>query len=159
MIHHKRLNMAIYLGVFVTLIDQMSKWWLVHEGLPPPQTIRIVNPFLNLVLVENRGVTFGLLSRLDPHITFYFLIGMALIILALLGRWLWRTSSTSVAIGLGLIIGGAVGNIIDRLRFEVVIDFLDFHYDQYHWYAFNVADSAIVTGVAILLLDSVIRGR
>ena len=158
MIHHKRFNIAVYLGLFVAIVDQTSKWWVVHQALPPGN-VRVVTSFLNLVLVENRGVTFGLLSRLDPHITFYFLVGTALIILALLGRWLWRTGSTPVAIGLGLIIGGAVGNIIDRLRFGVVVDFLDFHFGQYHWYAFNVADSAIVTGVAILLLDSVIRGR
>ena len=158
MIHHKRFNIAIYLGVFTVLIDQMSKWWLIHDVNPPPTGER-VNAFLNLVMVENRGVTFGLLSHFDPKITFYFLLATAAVILLLLGRWLWLTTSTSVAVGLGLIIGGAIGNIIDRLRFGVVVDFLDFHYGEYHWYAFNIADSAIVTGVAILLLDSVIRGR
>jgi signal peptidase II len=158
MINHKRFNIAVYLGMFVVLVDQLTKWWVVHD-LASSSDVREVAPFLNLVLVENRGVTFGLLSHFDPRITFYFLVATSLIILLLLGRWLWRTGSTPVAIGLGLIIGGAVGNVIDRVRFRVVIDFLDFHIGQYHWYAFNVADSAIVAGVAILLLDSVIRGR
>lgn len=158
MIYHKRFNIAVYLSVLVVLGDQMSKWWLIHYANPPPEGM-VINPFLNLVLVENRGVTFGLLSHLDPKIIFYLLISTAAVILVLLGRWLWRTTSILVSVGLGLIIGGAIGNLIDRLRFTVVIDFLDFHYGSYHWYAFNVADSAIVTGVAILLLDSLIRKR
>ena len=89
----------------------------------------------------------------------YFLTAVAAVILFLLGRWLWRTTSALVAIGLGAIMGGAIGNVIDRLRFGAVVDFLDFHYEHYHWYAFNIADAAIVTGVCLLLLDSLVRGR
>ena len=88
-----------------------------------------------------------------------FLIGVAVIILFLLGRWLWRTSSTTVALALGGIMGGAVGNVIDRVRYGAVVDFLDFYYRNYHWYAFNVADAAIVTGVALLLIDGMVRGK
>jgi signal peptidase II len=156
--HHKRHSMAIYLATFVVLADQMSKWWVMHQIVPPPEGISVTD-FLNLVIVKNRGVTFGLLSRFDPHWMSYALIGLAAMILFLLGRWLWRTSSTLVAVALGLIMGGAIGNIIDRFRFGAVVDFLDFHLAGYHWYSFNLADSAIVTGVGLLFLDGLIRGR
>jgi len=161
-ISRERFNIAIYLAVLVMLLDQMSKWWLVHEIAPPPGGLAVI-PFFNLVLVENRGATFGLLSRFDPNITFYFFTVTAAIILLFLGPWLWRTSSTLVAFGIGFIMGGAVGNVIDRIRFGAVIDFLDFYVNfqgqAHHWPAFNLADSAIVTGVALLLLDSIVRKR
>src|ERR1700730_5760858 len=101
--YHKRFNIAVYLVVFVALCDQMSKWWIIHEMMPG-RTIVHLNSFLNLVLVENRGVTFGLLSRFDPRVMFYFLTFTTGVILFFLGRWLWRTSSTLVSIALGLII-------------------------------------------------------
>ena len=155
---HKRFNMAVYLAVFVLLFDQVSKWWLVSILMQPPRIVPL-NPFLNLVLVQNRGITFGLLSRFDPRITFYFLTITAGIILFLLGRWLWLTTSTLVSTALGFVIGGALGNVIDRLHYGVVVDFLDFHIGEHHWYSFNLADSAIVTGVGLLLLDSLGRKR
>src|SRR5262245_53306908 len=115
-IYHKRFSIAVYLATLVALCDQMSKWWLIYQ-INPPQGGVHVNQFFNLVLVENRGVTFGLMSQFDPKVTVYFFVGIAVIILGMLGRWLWKTSSTLVAVGLGFIIGGAIGNIIDRVRF------------------------------------------
>jgi len=118
-----------------------------------------VTSFLNFALVWNKGVTFGLFNKNTQHFLPYILIGVAALILFLLGRWLWRTGSTPVALALGAIMGGAIGNVIDRLRYGAVVDFLDFHYGTYHWYAFNIADAAIVTGVALLLLDGMVRGK
>ncbi len=158
MIRHHRFTIASYLMVFVALCDQLSKWWLLDKVMQPPQTVP-VTPFLNLVLVWNKGVTFGLLNRFDHQYISYFLVAVAAVILFLLGRWLWRTSSTPVAIGLGAIMGGAIGNVIDRLRHGAVVDFLDFYYRDYHWYAFNLADAAIVTGVALLLIDGMVKGK
>jgi len=155
---HKRFSIAVYLVALVALVDQMSKWWIVHEVMQPPRTIP-VSSFFNLVLVKNAGVTFGFLNHFDARWVFWFLLTVAGAILFLLGRWLWRTHSTPVAIGLSLIMGGAIGNVIDRLCYGVVIDFLDFHLGNYHWYSFNLADSAIVTGVGLLLLDGLIKGR
>jgi signal peptidase II len=149
---------AAYLGVFIALADQLSKWWLLNAVMRPPH-VEAVAPFLNLVLVRNKGVTFGLLNDIDRRIMPYLLAAAALAILFFLGRWLWRTRSAVVAPALGLVMGGAVGNLIDRLRYGAVVDFLDFYYRDYHWYAFNVADAAIVTGVGLLLLDSLIRAR
>ena len=154
---HRHFAVASYLVAAVALADQFSKRWLLGV-MQPPHTVEVA-PFLNFVLVWNRGVTFGLLNRLEHSYVSYFLIAVGAVILFFLGRWLWRTSSGLVAIGLGAIMGGAIGNIIDRLRFGAVVDFLDFHYLGYHWYAFNVADAAIVTGVGLLLLDNLVRGR
>jgi len=155
---HRRFGIAVYLVAFIALADQITKWWIIHQVMLPPRVIP-VTPFFNLTLIANRGVTFGLLSQLDPRWVSWFLLATAGAILFLLGRWLWRTSSTWVATGLGLIMGGAIGNVIDRLHYGAVVDFLDFHLGNYHWYSFNLADSAIVTGVGLLLLDGLIRGR
>jgi len=155
---HRRFAMAVYLMALIALCDQLTKWWLLDRVMQTPH-IEQINPYFNLVLVWNKGVTFGILSQFGHKIMTYVLIAVALAILVLLGRWLWRTRATLVGIGLGAVMGGAIGNIIDRLRYGAVVDFLDFHYHDYHWYAFNVADAAIVTGVGLLLLDSLVRGR
>ncbi len=158
MIIHRRFNIAIYLLALITMCDQLSKWWVLNEAMRPPHTMPVTS-FLNIVLVWNKGVTFGFFSHFDHHLMAYFLIAVAAIILFLLGRWLWRTSSTLVAVALGAVMGGAIGNVIDRIRYGAVVDFLDFYYQNYHWYAFNIADAAIVTGVGLLLLDSLVRGK
>jgi signal peptidase II len=156
-LHHNRFKIAVYLLALITLCDQLTKGWIVYNI--HPRHYMTVTPFLNFVQVRNTGVTFGLLNNVDEAYVVYGLVAVAVIVVFFLGRWLWRTSSTLVAIGLGLIIGGAIGNVIDRVRFGAVIDFLDFYWQDYHWYAFNTADAAIVTGVGLLLLDSLIRGR
>ena len=155
---HRRFMIALYLGALVVMCDQLSKWWLLNVAMQPPQVMPVTK-FLNLVLVWNKGVTFGLLNKLDHRLMTYFLVVVAAIILFFLGRWLWKTSSTLVAVGLGMVMGGAIGNVLDRLRFGAVTDFLDFYYQDYHWYAFNIADAAICTGVGLLLLDSLVRGK
>lgn len=155
---HRRFRIGLYVIALVALCDQFSKWWLLNKIMQPPHGVA-VTPFLNLVLVWNKGVTFGLLNKFDHRYVEYFLIAVAAVIVFLLGRWLWRTYSLLVTYALGLIMGGAFGNVIDRLRFGAVLDFLDFYYRDYHWYAFNVADAAIVTGVGLLVLDNLIRGR
>jgi signal peptidase II len=154
----RHMMIGIYFGVLVALIDQASKWWLLEKIMRAPH-VEAVTPFLNLVLVHNKGVTFGLLNTINRAFMPYALAAVAAAILFLLGRWLWRTSSMPVAAGLGLVMGGAVGNLIDRMRYGAVVDFLDFYYRDYHWYAFNIADAAIVTGVGLLLLDSLVRAR
>lgn len=155
---HRHTSVALYLGITVILADQLSKWWVLkHVGAPPDHVV--LAPFLNLVLVYNRGVTFGLLNTIGHEYMPFVLAGVAAVILFFLGRWLWRTRSLPVAIGLGAIMGGAVGNVVDRMRYGAVVDFIDFYVHNYHWYAFNVADAAIVTGVGLLLLDSLVRAR
>ena len=110
-----------------------------------------VLPFLNLVRVLNDGVSFGMLGGIVP---WWGLIALAGVIVAWLLIWLWRAPDRLTAAALGLIIGGALGNVLDRLRYQAVPDFLDFHYRTYHWPSFNLADVAIFCGAALLFWDS-----
>jgi len=155
---HRRSTVGVYALAFIGLIDQISKWFILDRMRDVQSTIPVTG-FLNFVLVWNRGVTFGFLSRSQQHYMPYLLVAVAALVLFLLGRWLWRTESLIVALALGAIMGGAIGNVIDRLRYHAVVDFLDFYYRDYHWYAFNIADAAIVTGVALLLIDGMVRGK
>jgi lipoprotein signal peptidase len=150
------LPLGLLMGLAVLAADQASKWWVL-EVLDLPAVRQIVLlPVLNLTMVWNNGVTFGLLNGLGSwgHIV---LAAVALGVVAALGVWLRRAESALVAAALGAIAGGAVGNVIDRLRFGAVVDFIHAHvaspWGDVSWYVFNVADAAIVCGVAALLLS------
>ena len=150
-----RLALGAGLAVLIAALDQLSKYWVLEIVQPTPYGVPLT-PWLNIVLVGNKGVTFGLFRSVDQRL---LLIAVAAVILFLLMRWLLRTHSGLVAGGLGLVMGGAIGNVVDRIRFGAVVDFLDFYYASYHWYAFNLADAAIVTGVGLLLADSMVKAR
>jgi lipoprotein signal peptidase len=151
---HRRLGLG--LALLVLLVDQASKWWVLEVvELDRLGQLRVTG-FMNLTMVWNRGVTFGLLTS-DLWWKPLLLSGGALVVAALLLRWLARAETARVAWGLGLVLGGAVGNVIDRVRFGAVVDFIHLHAGGWHWYVFNVADSAIVCGVGLLLLDALIR--
>jgi signal peptidase II len=109
-------------------------------------------PFFNLVEVWNPGISFGMFRELTHGQ--WLLSGMAIVITVILLRWLWRTDDRLTATALCLVIGGAIGNIIDRLRYGSVADYLDFHLGGYHWPAFNVTDMAIVIGVGLLAFSN-----
>lgn len=109
-------------------------------------------PFFNLVMVRNTGVSFGLLSK--GIAAWWVLSTLALVVTAFLFRWLWRERSLLVATGLGLIVGGALGNVADRWRHGAVTDFFDFHAAGWHWPAFNLADVGIVVGMATIIWSS-----
>jgi len=146
-----RLGLAI--AVAILLADQASKMFfldLVARHSPP---VVEVTPFFNLVQVWNTGVSFGLFQE-DSALRSWTLVAVAAAVLVWLGLWLRRAQTSLVAVALGAIIGGAIGNIIDRIRFGAVFDFVDLHAFGWHWPAFNLADSAIVVGVGLLLLDS-----
>lgn len=136
-------------------LDQASKAMALATGSADPIWAIQVAPFFNLVLVRNDGVSFGLLGG---HVPWWALSLFALVVIACLLRWLWRETSRGTSTGLGLIIGGAVGNVLDRYRHGAVTDFLDFHAFGWHWPAFNLADVAIFSGVACILWDG-IRSR
>jgi len=137
------LAAAIALGA-----DQLSKWWVIqvmedHTEIP-------VTGFFNLVLGRNTGVSFGLFNEAPP----WLLVGITLAIVLMLLVWASRERQSITGVALGLIIGGALGNMLDRLRHSGVTDFLDFHIGGIHWPAFNLADTAIVLGVLLLLFDT-----
>jgi signal peptidase II len=135
----------------IVLADQLTKW-LVLSRFAPGERIEVTG-FFNLVLVFNKGAAFSFLADArgwQTPLLVAFAAGAALIVSVLLLR---STGSRMFRAGLALILGGAVGNVIDRLRFGHVVDFLDLHAAGWHWPAFNVADSAITLGAALLILD------
>ena len=133
-------------------VDQATKWWVLLDVMNPPRVID-VTPFFNLVLVWNRGISFGMFSN-DSMVGVWILSILALIIVGFLTNWLRKAESKRVAISLGLIIGGALGNVIDRVVHSAVLDFLDFYAGFFRWPAFNAADSFITVGAILLILDS-----
>lgn len=136
----------------VLALDQVSKWALL--GVVAPETPIAITPFFNLVMVWNTGISFGLLAE---HNQPYALAALSFVIVMVLAAWLMRAASIYAAIALGITIGGALGNIIDRLRFGAVADFFDFYIGKYHWPAFNIADAAIFIGVVLLCAESILR--
>ena len=145
-------TLAFIVAGIIMILDQWSKWWMVTDVMNPPYVLKITS-FFNIVLAMNRGVSFSLFQAGSPE-GVWFLIGTtSLIVLALL-IWLFKTSDKFLHLALGLVMGGAIGNIIDRFNYGAVIDFLDFHWQGRHWPAFNVADTAITIGVALIFLHS-----
>jgi signal peptidase II len=147
----RHLPGGLLLALTVLVLDQATKG-LALASLDPYEPV-VVTPFFNLVLVWNRGVSFGMLAGHGAWGP-WLLTAMAAAIGAFLIVWLWRETRAVTRAALWLVLAGAVGNVIDRLRFGAVVDFLDFHAFGYHWPAFNVADSAIVVGAGLILLDS-----
>lgn len=124
--------------------------------MQPPRVIPVL-PFFNLVLVWNPGVSFGMFG--DGSIGAWGLVLLAAGIVAALLWWLRKADTTLSIVSLGLVIGGAIGNVIDRLIHGAVVDFLDLHVAGWHWPAFNIADSAITIGVVLLLAESLFPSR
>jgi len=154
----KKLAPYAYLIAVVTIVlDQISKYWILDVfRLPAKGSVLVGGPF-SLSMVWNRGVSFGLL-RAEVDLARWALVGFSLIVAAFLAFWGRKIERPLLALSIGLIMGGAVGNAIDRARFGAVADFLDFKGLYFPW-VFNVADSAITIGVILLLLDSVLSER
>jgi signal peptidase II len=151
-----KLSSASRLGLaaatIIVALDQLTKWIIVYHVMMPPRRIEVTS-FFNLVMGWNRGVSFGLFSN-DSQVTVWILSFVAIAIITWLTVWLLRATHRLLGLGLGLVIGGALGNLIDRLRFSAVADFLDFHVAGFHWPAFNVADTAITVGAICLLVET-----
>lgn len=148
------------LAVLVIALDQASKLWVLHglgfmEGGPGTR-IGVLDPWFNLTMVWNRGVSFGLFAA-ESLWTRLLLIGFSLAIAGVIAVWLTRAERLLQALAFGLIIGGAIGNVIDRIAYGAVADFLDFS-GLWFPYVFNVADAAISVGVAGLVLDVIVNG-
>jgi signal peptidase II len=148
------------LAAIVTLaLDQATKYWLLNVlDIARRGTVR-VTPFFDLVLALNTGISFGWLQDDSPAAQLALMLVKAAAVIAL-GIWMARSQTILATVALGLIIGGAIGNAIDRIVYGAVVDFALFHIEiagkTYNWYVFNLADTAIVAGVAALLYDSFI---
>ena len=145
-------------ALLVVILDQVSKAVLagalrMHESVP------VIPGFFNLVHVRNRGMAFGLLNRSHADMAFWLLVGASCMAIGLLLFWFLRLKDgdTRMTLGLSLILGGAIGNLIDRLRFREVVDFLDVFWGTYHWPAFNVADAAITVGTFWVAISLIFR--
>jgi signal peptidase II len=142
----------------VLFLDQASKLWLLYGlGMEDHEKIQVA-PFLDLELLWNPGISFSLFQQ-GTATGRWILLGLTLAATALLGAWLWRVASKLAGLALGAIVGGALGNGYDRFAHNAVVDFLDFHAFGHHWYVFNLADTAITLGVALLLYDSLFLER
>lgn len=131
-------------------LDQASKLIMLYVVLAETPHIPLTG-FFNLVTVWNKGTSFSLISN-HHEVMPFVLAALALGICIWLNRWLHKAENRLEGIALGMVIGGAIGNVVDRLLHGAVFDFLDFHYAGWHWPAFNMADCAVVVGVALLVL-------
>ncbi len=150
-------GLGLAMATVVIVLDQISKWWVLEQIMQPPRLVE-VTPFFNLVLAWNQGVSFGLFAN-ETAVMPYALSAMALVIVVVLLVWLRGVERGLMAFGIGMVVGGAIGNVIDRLRFGAVADFLDFYAFGWHFWAFNIADAGISVGVALLILDGLLAGQ
>ena len=155
------------IALLVLVADQVVKWQILLLLRPPgatgtpfaaPDPIHVL-PILDFALVWNRGISFGIGNGGSGAGTYVFAAIAIVVALALLG-WMARTKRMLLAVALGLVIGGAIGNLVDRLRIGAVVDFLSVHIGGFDWWpAFNLADSAITVGAVLLVIDSLFGAR
>jgi signal peptidase II len=145
----------LVLTAIVVALDQWTKV-LVLQHFRYGETVSMITGYFNLTYIQNTGAAFGMFAKADPAFRVPFFLVVPLVALGSIG-YIFRKlpdNDIKLSVALSLVVGGAVGNLIDRMRLGFVVDFLDFHWQSlYHFPAFNVADSAICVGVAILMLD------
>ncbi|WP_028575642.1 signal peptidase II [Desulfonatronovibrio hydrogenovorans] len=147
-------KIVFILAGVILVLDQATKIW-VQSAIPLWETRTVIPGFFNLVHVLNKGAAFGFLADLEGNMQTYFFIGVTGLAVVLIFHLLRTVHRRDVYLftALGLILGGALGNLIDRIRLGMVIDFLDFYMGSHHWPAFNVADMAISVGAILLLVS------
>ncbi len=147
------------IAALVVVVDRLAKW-LVARNIPLHDSIAVVPGFFRLTHVQNRGAAFGLFDDSPGEWKIAMLILFSVVAMVVVTALLWKNSHAlnAMGVGLALVLGGAVGNLWDRLVDQHVVDFLDFHLGSYHWPAFNVADSAIVIG-ALLLVSEILFAK
>jgi len=172
-LHGSKPVVGFSLALDVIILDQLTKWMILEYAFRPeiqphakkaslfewimdapgrlqPVSLEIL-PFFNLTMVWNEGISFGLFHGSG----IWILVGLALLITVVFSVWLTRAQGWLQAVSLAMVIGGAIGNVIDRLRFGAVADFFDFHVMGWHYPAFNIADCGIVVGIALLVIDGI----
>ncbi len=143
------MRRLLTVALITLLLDQAIKIWILEVVMNPPRVIEVL-PIFNLVLVFNKGVSFGIFGG-DGAWRPIALSVLALVITIGMLVWQWRQPTRLGWLGVGLIAGGAIGNVIDRLHVRAVVDYLDVHVGGHHWPAFNLADSAITIGVMVII--------
>ncbi|MBN1545616.1 MAG: signal peptidase II [Syntrophaceae bacterium] len=150
----KKYGLFAITAVAVLLMDQLSKFW-IDSSMALHESISVLSGFFSITYVRNPGAAFGFLASASPAFRYTFFIAVNILAITLILAYIRKStlSQYRLILGLALIMAGAVGNLIDRLRFGEVVDFLDFYIGSLHWPAFNVADSSITVGAFFLILD------
>ena len=172
----------VYLAIAVLLLDQLSKWYIMERVIRPlydgrrgeslsffdwylewPSVLRFpsaieVLPFFNIVMIWNSGISFGLLGNFSSY-GYIILIVISLFIIGTFCLWMYEAKTREYMIPYALVLGGALGNVIDRVRFQAVMDFLDFHANGVHFWSFNIADMAVVCGILSILIISQVKTK
>lgn len=150
-------GVALTIAAVVLALDQATKAWVLQNlpGMPP---LTVIPGFFDLTFARNTGGVFGLLAGAPSLARRLFFVGSTAIALGVIVVFLrrWGRESRLLTVALSLVAGGAIGNLVDRLRFGSVVDFIDWYWGSYHWYTFNIADSAISTGAVLLIVHSLI---
>jgi len=151
MLQNKYIKLVI-ISALIVILDQLTKLFII-KYLPLHHTVPVITGIFNITHVQNPGGAFGILAGLSPGMRTVIFLFISSLAVGLIFYFYMKTPRTHswLAAGFALIFGGAIGNLIDRIRFGVVIDFLDFYIRKYHWPAFNIADSAISAGIAIFV--------
>jgi signal peptidase II len=151
---HAIRRLQFVTALFIVLLDRLAKWTIAKD-IPLHESVKLIPHFFYLTHVENRGAAFGLFAESPSQWKIALLVLFSVVALVIVSALLWRNSHTmaSTGIGLSLILGGAIGNLWDRVLNGRVVDFLLFYLGSYQWPAFNVADSAIVIGAGLLVVE------
>jgi len=151
------LRLGLPVAAAIAVLDQLSKWCVLELVMQPPRTIPVTS-FFNLVLAWNRGISFSLLAS-APEASRWLFVALSAAITGGLLVWLARVRTNLLALAIGLIVGGAIGNAVDRVNHGAVVDFIELHAMEFYWPAFNMADSAITVGVVLILWDTLFVRR
>jgi len=150
----KKYSFTFAVVACLVLLDQVTKFFIssnmsLHDSFP------VIDGLFNITYIRNTGAAFGFLANASPMVRSFFLIGVTIAVILLIIYYIWKIKAEEkfFTFPLSLILAGAVGNLIDRVRFGDVVDFLDFYISSYHWPAFNIADSAISIGAIILFFE------
>jgi signal peptidase II len=140
------------------VVDQLHKWWMIYVYQIEERVRVQITPFLDLVMAWNKGISYGLLSQ-DSTAGLMALVAFSLVVIVVLAFWMVRQESRIISVAIGLIIGGALGNVVDRMVHGAVADFFLLHWSGFNWYVFNIADMAIVAGALILVYDALFSNQ
>ena len=151
-------RIGFVVALLTLIVDQATKLYFLFVFDLPVREPLVVNPFVNLIVVWNRGISYGMFQQ-DSEFGRWALVALSVVAGIGLSLWIRRAPNTLVAAALGLIVGGALGNAVDRVAYGAVFDFIHFHVGSFSWYVFNIADAAIVAGVAGLLYDALVLER
>jgi signal peptidase II len=151
----KKLVGPLALALAILIADRASKLWVLQH-VTAWDIWPIIPGFMNIIHAENPGMAFSLLSTASESTRAFVLIGLATVVLSVVAVMLWRSTGTAERWALALVLGGAVGNLWDRIARGTVTDFVDVYYGDWHWATFNVADSAITVGALLLALQMLI---